>query len=109
MSSVLTATGLAMCISLTGNTTPPLDRCESLIGQSSPPCDAWYRCPVMQVSTPDDQESDTAGYSCVAIATYDIYDGTKGTTRRCTRAASIGYLPDGRWAWHFDEAAKDAK
>ncbi len=99
---VLTPAGLALCVALTGNPAPPTDDCVLAFMRTTPSCDAWGRCPAFQDNSPDVSYSPPAGYQCEAVGTYDIFDGSKGTTRLCRRTATIIWLPDGRWAWEFE-------
>lgn len=104
MSTILAATGLAICIALTGTQAPTADACQTALMRATPPCDAWGRCPGVTTSTPDvDGQNIPPGYSCTVISTYAIFDGSKGTTRFCTHAARLLWLPDGRWAWDLGD------
>lgn len=102
MVQTLTAAGLALCTALTGASSPSVDTCDLAFMNARPPCDAWLRCPGLTQSSPDDSFDPPAGYTCTPVATYDIFDGSKGTTRMCTRSATLIWLPDGRWAWEFN-------
>jgi hypothetical protein len=109
MSSTLTAAGIKLCIALAWNDptyTPTPDDCQMKFMQAGPYGDRWGRSPVSSVSCPDNNQNNEAchpkGYDCIAVETYDIFDGTKGTSWRCTRPATLKWTPDGLWYWDVE-------
>jgi len=98
MMATLTFAGIALCVALTGVQTPTYEQCDLAILKSEPVCDEWMRCPEAIESRPDDM---AIPEGCMAIARYDIYDGSKGTEWLCHHDATLVWLSDGRWAWEF--------
>ncbi len=105
MNTVLTAAGIALCTTLLGNPNPSFNDCEVVIYRSQPPADYFFKSPVLSESCPDDRQDCEAKNwpNCIAWATYDILDGSKGTMYLCHKDARLIWLPDGRWSWKFDD------
>ncbi len=81
VNTVLTAAGIALCTTLLGNPNPSFNDCEVVIYRSQPPADYFFKSPVLSESCPDDRQDCEAKNwpNCIAWATYDILDGSKGT------------------------------
>jgi hypothetical protein len=103
MSSILTAAGIALCTTLLGNSLPTYKDCQTAILRSQPPSDSFFKSPTLNERCPDSMKCEHERWSnCVAWATYDILDGSKGTAYFCWRNARLIWLPDGRWSWSLD-------
>ena len=103
MTSTLTAAGIALCTTLIGNPNPNYEECSTAISRSQPPMDQFYKSPSLNEHCPDSMKCDHEKWpDCTAWSTYDILDGSKGTSYFCRRNARLIWLPDGRWSWIVD-------
>lgn len=103
--ATLTIAGVAFCASLLGSLSPTWENCQTYLRRATPTCDYQQHCPAFQESSPNDHDPKLPeGFQCLALATYDMTGGGRGTTYWCTTPATLTWLPDGHWVWYLEGA-----
>lgn len=87
MNPTLTLAGIKFCAMLLGIDQPNYDQCQMAIMNVAMVMDRWYRSPTSNMSMPNPYKKPEGFKECIEWATYDIYDGSKGTSGFCWRPA----------------------
>lgn len=101
----LTAAGLALCATITGNPSPVWQECYLALEHYGPARDWRGYAPTFMLYSPPEPAT-LKGYTCFPIARYGETWIQRGEIVWCNRPAMVTWLDGGKWEWRFEENRK---
>lgn len=89
MTGALTIAGIKFCSALLGVDNPTYENCNKYMFTLGISSDRWGRSPTLNGSMPNPFKKSEDYKECIEWATYDTFDGTKGTSYFCWRPAKF--------------------